>query len=102
MSLAAPISHNFFDSAPPLLQHRFRCSTCADAAKAFDLCERCFDRLSREPELHIPGHHFVHVPPKERLHNLRNAETANNPWGMPLSGSSAARARERLKERTGL
>jgi hypothetical protein len=42
------------------------------------------------------------VHPKASLHGIRSAASATNPWGVQLNGASAARARERLKGRTGL
>lgn len=53
-------------------------------------------------EVALPGtlgqvHH-----PRTVRHNIPNQESAQNPWGMSMTGGSVARARQRLKERTGL
>lgn len=100
----------------PRGEHRFRCLTCADAGTTCDLCQDCYGTLAKEATAaadgdvgagvckHPRGHVFEGHPPRERLHNLgpQAGQSARNPWGNAMSGGSVGRARDRLKERTGL
>jgi hypothetical protein len=81
----------------PKGEFRYACSTCPD----YHLCEICFDKLGKGEFQH--AHAFTSVPPRESLHGAFGQQpTESNPWGLQLNGASAARARERLRDRTGL
>ncbi|GLC43167.1 hypothetical protein PLESTB_000856000 [Pleodorina starrii] len=51
---------------------------------------------------HSRDHAFHTHHPKASQHNLHSNVSDTNPWGVLVAGGSAARARERLKQRTGL
>ncbi|PNW79881.1 hypothetical protein CHLRE_08g370350v5 [Chlamydomonas reinhardtii] len=87
-----------FDTPPG--EFRYECETCS----GYNLCETCWDKFmgGTLSPAHPREHPFRTHHPKAAQHNLHSAESANNPWGVQLAGGSAARARERLKDRTGL
>ncbi|KXZ52770.1 hypothetical protein GPECTOR_8g16 [Gonium pectorale] len=81
-------------------EFRYECERC----EGYNLCEQCWDKFiggSLSPG-HPRDHPFQTHHPKASQHNLRSNVSDTNPWGVVLNGASAARARERLKQRTGL
>ncbi|GFR44009.1 hypothetical protein Agub_g5155 [Astrephomene gubernaculifera] len=87
-------------SDAPRGEFRYECERCS----GFNLCEGCWDKYlagSLSPP-HPRDHPFQTHHPKVNPHNIYSHTSATNPWGVVLAGGSAARARERLKERTGL
>mmetsp|Transcript_34016 Transcript_34016/g.75413 ORF Transcript_34016/g.75413 Transcript_34016/m.75413 type:complete len:366 (+) Transcript_34016:194-1291(+) len=82
----------------PKGEFRYECSTCPH----FNLCEKCWDRMLGGENLHDPKHSFKTVHPKASQHYMYSTPTDSNPWGVFLAGGSASRARDRLRERTGL
>ena len=51
---------------------------------------------------HEPMHTFSTHHPRTVRHNVPGQESDSNPWGVGIPGAVSARARQRLKERTGL
>lgn len=86
----------------PRGQFRYNCSTCAAEGVVFDLCETCWDAYVAGAFAHAEGRHaFETVHPTTQRHSVYNAESSARPWG-GLGGVSVGRARDRLRERTGL
>ena len=85
------------DPTAPKGEYSYKCSACEN----YVLCERCWDaKTSGVKVIHeIRGHTFEHVAPVETRHNTRIF--GRGPWGN-FAGASVGRARERLRERTGL
>ncbi|KAG2484705.1 hypothetical protein HYH03_016533 [Edaphochlamys debaryana] len=84
----------------PKGEFRYECDKC----QGYNLCETCWDKYQAgnlQPP-HPREHPFRTHHPHASQHGLNANETASNPWGVLISGGSAARARERLKQRTGL
>jgi hypothetical protein len=86
-------------------EYRFECGTC----QGFNLCQSCWDKHQAQlqqggPGLHDAAHVFEHHGPQMSRHGASASRqaTANNPWGNAFTGGSVGRARERLKERTGM
>uniref|UniRef100_A0A7S3VHH8 WW domain-containing protein n=2 Tax=Dunaliella tertiolecta TaxID=3047 RepID=A0A7S3VHH8_DUNTE len=89
-------------------QFRYHCQQCEGD---FNLCEACWDVFqattgtvsnSRPMEInHDPTHTFQAIHPRTVRHNFHGQESASNPWGVS-SNPISSRARERLRERTGL
>lgn len=77
---------------------RWTCSECAD----FHLCPECFDRRATGAAgVHDAAHAFDAVHPATSRHHMYSRGTDRNPWGGGGAGP-VGRARDRLRERTGL
>eukprot|EP00899_Mesostigma_viride_P029642 jgi/Mesvir1/9863/Mv22401-RA.1 len=81
----------------PKGEYRYHCTTC----EGFNLCETCWDVRQAGGGTHPKDHVFEYIQPREQRHSIYHVESSNSPWGS-FTGASAARARERLKDRTGL
>ncbi|EFJ40841.1 hypothetical protein VOLCADRAFT_119836 [Volvox carteri f. nagariensis] len=84
----------------PRGEFRYECELCP----GYNLCEACWDQFMSDTlsPAHARDHPFHTHHPKASQHNLRSNVSDSNPWGVLVAGGSAARARERLKQRTGL
>ncbi|GIL90687.1 hypothetical protein Vretimale_15773 [Volvox reticuliferus] len=84
----------------PRGEFRYECELCS----GYNLCEECWDKfISGTLVPSHPREHAFHTHhPKASQHNLHSNVSDSNPWGVLVAGGSAARARERLKHRTGL
>jgi len=77
-------------------QFRYQCNQCKD----FSVCEKCWDTLQEGKWKHgTPEHSFQHIHPITSRHNT--TIHGQGPWGN-FGASISGRARERLRERTGL
>jgi hypothetical protein len=99
----------------PKGEYRYECTACPEGPEGFSLCERCWDVhsaalgntgqsggvASGRPPLHPREHAFRTIHPRMSQHGLIDAAGADNPWGA-FRGASVGRARERLRERSGL
>jgi hypothetical protein len=94
-----------FSSSAPRPLRRYQCGT----GETFNLCQGCWDRHQRllqqgSPGLHAAGHSLEAHGPQMTRHGAWAAANASssNPWGNAMTGGSVGRARERLRDRTGL
>ena len=92
-------------------EYRYACEDCAagaGGAARFVVCERCWDAMQAGEWVHAGGGHtFSARAPSDRRHNTAAWDGAEDVWagayaGGPGGAASAARARERLRERAGL
>jgi hypothetical protein len=89
----------------PLHACRYQCGTC----ETFNLCQGCWDRHQQALQqgrlgLHDAGHSFEARGPQMSRHGAWAAanQSAGNPWGNAMTGGSVGRARDRLRDRTGM